>query len=612
MQGREPLGEVFVGRVEIVYEILPVVVMADVVADNAVQLLYLFVYFHRYLSVLQLFEAVGYVAEDLGRATKGAAQAMLCKVYLYNKDYDNAYVWGKRFREEQYGKEYTLCSNYSDNFTLAGENGPESVFEIQYMEDPTSDYGEGFGFTRGTFTTILTRPRCSELSSRKGWGWNHPTRDLYAEFEQGDPRREATVGIPSEAAQLEVEVNYLGSPYYNNKTAYCENGDFPSLSHDSRSPMNYRLVRASDVLLLYAEAALESGKDVAGAKWALNYSPNAPYQDPCKWMDEFVALVGPDAFDYTAIHVYGGYGVLTDLATKFHDKYGKDVWVTEFCYWPEAGNQNSSVTPSTQINFMTQALEWLETTPWIHKYAWFKAKGGYNSNKGPNYGLIIPQTGYDERKLSPQGLVYCYMSDFDREVWNAVGTEFPAVDYVASNAIELYPGNDAGCAKPIEISRFNSGSTVDWQFDVPEAGRYDLKLTVAGMGEPVRFDPQLKVQLVNGDEVTDLTDVVGMTLPNSDEKYEARAMNVTLPAGHVTLRLADAAPYQPSGIRISRVGLYAEGTGAVEGVAMETLTKVNVYNMQGVMLKRNVDPATAIDGLAPGLYIIGNRKVLIK
>ena len=210
-----------------------------------------------------------YPAEDLGRATKGAAQAMLCKVYLYNKDYDNAYVWGKRFREEQYGKEYTLCSNYSDNFTLAGENGPEIVFEIQYMEDPTSDYGEGFGFTRGTFTTILTRPRCSELSSRKGWGWNHPTRDLYAEFEQGDPRREATVGIPSEAAQLEVEVNYLGSPYYNNKTAYCENGDFPSLSHDSRSPMNYRLVRASDVLLLYAEAALESGKDVAGAKWAL-------------------------------------------------------------------------------------------------------------------------------------------------------------------------------------------------------------------------------------------------------------------------------------------------------------------------------------------------------
>ena len=45
---------------------------------------------------------------------------------------------------------------------------------------------------------------------------------------------------------------------------------------------------------------------------------------------------------------------------------------------------------------------------------------------------------------------------------------------------------------------------------------------------------------------------------------------------------------------------------------METLTNVNVYNLQGVMLKRNVDPASAIDGLAPGLYVIGNRKVLVK
>ncbi len=33
--------------------------------------------------------------------------------------------------------------------------------------------------------------------------------------------------------------------------------------------MNYRLIRATDGLLLYAEAALESGKDIAGAKWAL-------------------------------------------------------------------------------------------------------------------------------------------------------------------------------------------------------------------------------------------------------------------------------------------------------------------------------------------------------
>jgi hypothetical protein len=185
------------------------------------------------------------------------------------KDYDNAYTWGKKFVDEQYNSEYTLCQNYADNFTLAGENGPESVFEIQYVAEPTSDYGEGFGFSRGTFTTILTRPRMSSMGSNSGWGWNHPTQNLYDEFETNDPRREVAIGIPDEEALSEIEVNYLGSPYYNNKTSYSEGGTFPALDHASRGPLNYRLIRTSDVLLLYAEAALESGKDLNGAKWAL-------------------------------------------------------------------------------------------------------------------------------------------------------------------------------------------------------------------------------------------------------------------------------------------------------------------------------------------------------
>ncbi|MDE5929340.1 MAG: RagB/SusD family nutrient uptake outer membrane protein, partial [Muribaculaceae bacterium] len=220
----------------------------------------------------RLWNKSAYPATDLGRATKGAAQAMLCKVYLYMKEYSDAYDWGKLWVNEQYGKEYRLMADYEQNFTLAGENGSESVFEIQYMEDPTSDYGEGFGFSRGTFSSILCRPRASEFggkSSNKGWGFNHPTQNLLDEFEYGDPRRDLTVGQLGDEISQEVEVNYLGNPYYNYKLSYLEAGLIPSLSHDSRGPLNYRLMRASDVLLLFAEAALESGKSTADAKWAL-------------------------------------------------------------------------------------------------------------------------------------------------------------------------------------------------------------------------------------------------------------------------------------------------------------------------------------------------------
>ncbi len=217
-----------------------------------------------------LWEKSEYDPEDLGRATRGAALAMLCKVNLYAKHYDDAYNWGKKFVEEEYKKgEYSLFANYAQNFTLGGENGSESVFEIQYMADPTSDYGEGFGFTRGTFGAILTRPRLDRLGSNKGWGWDHPTQNLYDEYEAGDPRRALTIGVPTASEQTSEEVNYLGSPYYNMKVCQIENNSFAALSHDSRGPLNYRLVRASDVLLLFAEAALESGKSLTDAKWAL-------------------------------------------------------------------------------------------------------------------------------------------------------------------------------------------------------------------------------------------------------------------------------------------------------------------------------------------------------
>lgn len=215
-----------------------------------------------------LWEKSQYPDTDAGRATKGAAKAYLCKAYLYMKDYDNAYKWGKDWVDNEYKKgEYALSSDYFKNFTLAGENDKESVFEIQYMEDPTSSYG-GFGFSRGSFSMRLTRPRASQLGA-VGWGWNHPTQELWDAYEAGDPRREQTIGVLAPEDQENSEAVYLGNIYYSRKTCWIEDGVFPELKHDSRGPLNYKLMRASDALLLYAEAANESGKDMAGAKWAL-------------------------------------------------------------------------------------------------------------------------------------------------------------------------------------------------------------------------------------------------------------------------------------------------------------------------------------------------------
>ena len=338
---------------------------------------------------------------------------------------------------------------------------------------------------------------------------------------------------------------------------------------------------------------------------ALNYSPNPPYTDPLRWMDEFVALVGLDAFDYTAVHNYGGLGVMQTIAGNFHDRYGKDVWVTEFCYWP---GESGYVAPATQIDSMAETLKWLETTPWIFRYAWFKALGNSNASSGPNYGLLVHEgSGTDPWTLSEQGKVYVRLGQFDPEVWHPAGQLIPAVDYAGANLAGIGSSNDADCGSIIEISRFNAGAEAVWQFDIPEAGEYNVTLNVTGYGEPTRFDPQLQWALVENGKDVPLSEILKPSLPNSETVYSSVVASLTLPAGHVQLKLKDMAPYSPSGIRISSVRVDdAAGIGIIE-TGTATDPEAPVYTLQGI----RVGTASTTTSLPAGIYICSGRKLII-
>ena len=242
-----------------------------------------------------------YPATDLGRATKGAAQAMLQKVNLYLASEGNAanrasdksaadyyaaaIAWGDSVINSN---EYTLCPQYADNFTLEGENGQESIFEIQYIGnegDGTGDYGqnadERYGATRGTFTLVLTRSRSSIINTMgDGWGFNKPTQNLYDEFEPGDIRRSVTIYTPkAEELTSPAEETYLGNINLSRKyalynTVYTEADAAKCVTiykngHATRGPLNNRQIRLADVYLMQAEAYLGAG-NAAGAAQYIN------------------------------------------------------------------------------------------------------------------------------------------------------------------------------------------------------------------------------------------------------------------------------------------------------------------------------------------------------
>lgn len=242
---------------------------------------------------------------DVGRATKGAAQAMLLKAHLYyaqwhSEHYATAKAWGDSIMASG---EYFLEDKYADNFSIYNENGKESVFEVQYTEEASSDYGSfnpHFGGTRGTFTTILTRSRSDEAPRKKsggatdGWGFNKPTQDLHDEFEAGDARRDASIldlyAIDSSLITNPAEEVYMGSAYLTRKYAIMDS----SLNalwdgHATRAPINIKLIRYADVLLMYAEACNEAD-DFTAAKNALNTlrgKRRAECNDPATQLPDF-------------------------------------------------------------------------------------------------------------------------------------------------------------------------------------------------------------------------------------------------------------------------------------------------------------------------------------
>jgi len=184
-----------------------------------------------------------------GRATKGFAQTLLGKLYLYQQN------WTASANElsEVMGYGYALHSSFSELFLQAGDNSLESVFEIQFLRlagvNYSNNYWESQG-VRGTSTWDL------------GWGFNVPTQGLVDAFEAGDPRKEATIlySGQSDGYNLTVPASPpLAQPYWNKK-AYTLPSERTDYGENKNHWANIKLIRYADVLLMYAEALNESGQ----------------------------------------------------------------------------------------------------------------------------------------------------------------------------------------------------------------------------------------------------------------------------------------------------------------------------------------------------------------
>lgn len=209
------------------------------------------------------------IQPETGRVTKGAAQALLGKAYLYQDKFAEA---ANVLNDLIATGPYDLVADYDTIFEREGENNIESVFEVQY----TDVEGAGFGCLQCSEGNVAVgfngiRNYNGPLFE-SGFSFNVPTQEAYDAFEEGDLRRDiAILNIDAWAEQTGAtfSTGFEHTGFYNRKYI-ARQGDLNTGDANLTNPNNYRAIRFADVLLMAAEANNRGGINDALALGYLN------------------------------------------------------------------------------------------------------------------------------------------------------------------------------------------------------------------------------------------------------------------------------------------------------------------------------------------------------
>ncbi|MEL6590448.1 MAG: RagB/SusD family nutrient uptake outer membrane protein [Bacteroidota bacterium] len=213
---------------------------------------------------------------QVGRVTKGVAQAYLGKLLLYKGDYAGAKT---QFEAVVNSGKYSLQDCFHDIFTTSGENGTEMIFSIQASVNDGTSEGQN-----GNFADRLNFPHGG--SPFGCCGFHQPSQNLVnahrvdanglplldsfndadlGDTEPTDPRLDWTVGrdnVPfldwGTHEPSWIRSRAWAGPYSPKKFTHA-NGQESSVgwSNIQLSPVNIPIIRYADVLLMLAECEVE-------------------------------------------------------------------------------------------------------------------------------------------------------------------------------------------------------------------------------------------------------------------------------------------------------------------------------------------------------------------
>lgn len=212
-------------------------------------------------------------AANVGRATKGAAKALLAKAYMQQHKYAEAKEQ-LRWLIEKEGSLYGLIDNWTDNFTDLNENNKEGIFEIQFDDKNKGGTGNDASMATGFQRTQFFAP------SGIGWGDGKSRRWLVDEFlkeKRVDGKNDLRLynsilyhgfsqDFPDQSRKYyrieDADDNTQWDNWGQSKEdCYIRkyNTSYYRETEDYFARNNYRILRYADILLNYAECIVETG-----------------------------------------------------------------------------------------------------------------------------------------------------------------------------------------------------------------------------------------------------------------------------------------------------------------------------------------------------------------
>jgi hypothetical protein len=213
---------------------------------------------------------------ELGRLTKGAATALLGKVYLYDNKKAEAAVQLEKVNGTPGGTSsfgYKLMPTFASLWNHANKFNSESIFEIAYSDKSNADWGNfETGNDEGNVAAQLMGMRDYSRHPRgvtallpdyiNGWGFMVVTNELQAAL-QGDPRYASTIFDASKlraSGKADDPNSFMNYTDSYNETGYhfikyaATNADIKAANPFLNFAINTYVIRLADTYLLEAEA----------------------------------------------------------------------------------------------------------------------------------------------------------------------------------------------------------------------------------------------------------------------------------------------------------------------------------------------------------------------